>query len=42
MQITLCAGLGLVSVIINSGIVAGQASDPDPTDIGNWPSCAVR
>ena len=39
MQTTLRTRLGLVSLVVNLGLVAGQI---DPTDIANWPECAVR
>ncbi|KAG6994119.1 hypothetical protein G7Y79_00047g083450 [Physcia stellaris] len=37
MQTTLRTRLGLVSLVVNLGLVAGQI---DPTDIANWPECA--
>lgn len=41
MRTTFCGHLGLLSVLIAPNLVLGQTAAVDPTDISNWPECAV-
>lgn len=41
MRTTIHGHLGLLSVLIAPNLVLAQTSDVDPTDLSNWPACAV-